>query len=87
MNDEILRKIRENKEKCVDLYDFEKAAEWRDIEKYFFKVISREITLDQFINFSKDRKDRELYFILYEMISKLQRKDKISKIEKLYNNK
>ena len=82
---ETIDKIRKCKEHYVNLQKFEDATNWRDVERSLIKVNEGDslgLFIDQFKNSNYKNFDE-----MYKVIKPLERKEKLSKIEKLYNNK
>ncbi len=86
---EVIDKLRKYKEICINLQDFMNAANCRDVERNLIKVNEGgclKVFLEQF-----KRSGYQNFDDMYEVIKPLDvaflRKEKISKIEKLYNNK
>ena len=82
---ETIDKVRKCKEHYVNLQKFEDATNWRDVERNLIKVNEGDSLVVFFEEFkcSGYRNFDEMY----NVIKPLERKEKLSKIEKLYNNK
>ena len=85
--EEIKDEICKNKKNCIELYDFESAVCWRDIERIITTVIYGDMTVYDFIAYVKKQINFKCYDKICNVIKPLERREKLSKIEKLYNNK
>jgi hypothetical protein len=86
MVNKLIEECRIKKIELVKNQDFEKAAIWREIERFLYKVQSDEKNIFDFVNFLKSN---VIYNDAYETFKYLdvkgQRKEKIKKLQ-LKNN-
>lgn len=75
----IIEKVQFNKNICIHSYDYQGAAEWRDIERYLNGL---SIDFDISVIFERNSKKKKFNEILY-LIKKQERKEKLEKLAKL----
>ena len=84
---ETIDKVRKCKEHYVNLQKFEDATNWRDVERNLIRVNEGDDSLDTFLEqfkCSEYRNFDEIYKVIRPLANFL-RKEKISKIERIYN--
>jgi hypothetical protein len=82
MVNKLIDDARIKKEECVNVLDFEKAAMWRYVERFLYKVESGEENIFSFVDFLKsDTIYSEAYELFKYLDVKDQRKQKLEKLQ------
>jgi len=77
--EDIINEVYRNKIICVHSYNYQEAAEWRDIERF---LSGMSIGFDVSVIFNRNNKD-ERFNKVYSSIKQLERLEKLKKLAKL----